>query len=253
MKTFRKLPLALALALALPAVADEGPRFAGFATFAGSDSNLRNLVAGLRNDTPITLTATSGSGTPQSVTFDPPTKPLGFGNVRHALTLSRAELRAAGIANPTPQQIEAAMMGGTVTTADGKTVTLQGVLQLRSQGMGWGQIRRTLNLPPTSFAQGGRAGAGMTTALGGSPRVVRAQARGAESELRGRADETGDEARGHANEAAPEHRGDVRVPVAATPPQASAGIVTAAGTPAGAVIRTGSGQSGGSGHGRGGR
>ena len=39
------------------------------------------------------------------------------------------------------------MVGGTVSTANGD-VNLQGVLRLRSQGMGWGQIAHAVGVHP---------------------------------------------------------------------------------------------------------
>lgn len=128
-----------------------------FTVFAGSEENAASLVGGLRSGSRITLapvastvppTATGGgSFTDGSVSFIAPTHPMGWGNVRHALTLAQRELAAQGIANPTPTQLQAALMGGFVTTSSGRIVTLQGVLTLRSQGMGWGRIAHTLGVP----------------------------------------------------------------------------------------------------------
>jgi hypothetical protein len=184
-----------------------GPRFDAFADFAGSERNLHNLVTGLRYDRPVTLTQRDSHGDGSKTTFDPPTKPMGWGNVRHALTLARAELHSVGIDHPTPQQLAAAMNGGRISTPHG-TVRLQGVLQLRSSGMGWGQIRQELSLPSTAFSQGAlhkhvhmdapgkhahyahkpephphayakppqaHAGAGITTAHGTPPDMLRAR------------------------------------------------------------------------------
>jgi len=114
-----------------------------FGTFAGSDENLQSLATGLRHGTEITLV---GSGD-ESLSFTPPTRPMGYGNVTHALNLASRQLAAAGITDPTAEEIHAAMLGGTVSTPGGP-VTLQGVLQLRSEGMGWGQIAHTLGLRP---------------------------------------------------------------------------------------------------------
>lgn len=225
MKSLSRLPLAAALGFVLHGVAatpGDAPKaqFAGFTAFAGSESNLQSLVGGLRTDKPITLSSTLASGRTQTVTFDPPTRPMGYGNVRHSLTLARAELSAAGISDPTPQQIQAALMGGTVTTANGSAVELKGVLQLRSQGMGWGQIRHALNLPPTTFAMSPHAGAGITTALG-TTRPVTARTRGSDA---------GVEAHGEA----------AGRPAATIPPSRPA-IVTAAGGSAGATFNPGRG------------
>ncbi|MBI4205570.1 MAG: hypothetical protein HY527_11140 [Betaproteobacteria bacterium] len=127
-----------------------------------SGSNATSLQQGLRNGTTVTLT---GSG--QSATFTPPTGHMGNGEVERAMTLASRDLAQAGITNPTPEQLEAAMMGGTVTNAQGQTSTLDGVLVLRSQGMGWGQIAQTIGVHPGQSEQavahsrrGGNQGAG---------------------------------------------------------------------------------------------
>lgn len=143
-----------------------------FVTLAGSASNLQSLVHGLRTGSSVTLTNAQVSGstaTTQSITFTPPTKPMGYGNITRALTLASRELAAAGIKNPTPQQLQTALMGGTITTAQG-SVTMPGVLQLRSQGMGWGQIAHTIGVRPGERASGHEigehSGHGITTASG---------------------------------------------------------------------------------------
>ena len=112
-----------------------------YSTLAGSDSNARALIDGLRNGTQITLGATSGD-----TTFTPATSALGYGEVNTSLALARAELSAAGITKPTADQLEVALNGGTVTLADGSTTDLQGVLDLRASGEGWGQVARDLGL-----------------------------------------------------------------------------------------------------------
>lgn len=136
-----------------------------FAAFAGSRANLESLAVGLRHGTQIKL---SGSG--ESTTVLPPTKPMGYGNVTRALDLAARNLAAVGISEPTPTQIGAALNGGTVRTATGE-VPLQGVLQLRSEGMGWGQIAHRVGVRPgLGSAQATPAPAaavsGMTTAAG---------------------------------------------------------------------------------------
>ena len=103
--------------------------------FAGSDANARELVTGLRNDSQIDL---SKGG--KTTKFTPATGKMGWGNVDHALALAKASLAEQGIHKPTPDQIKAALNGGTITTKSGQTVKLDGVLKLRASGMGWGQI-----------------------------------------------------------------------------------------------------------------
>lgn len=154
----------------------------GFSEFAGSEENAASLVNGLRSGSLVTLApAPTGSNTTTvaGVSFMPPTRPMGWGNVRHALTLAQRELAAQGITDPTPAELQAALTGGRITTATGDAVTLPGTLALRSQGMGWGKIAKTTGVPlgnaasikasgTTSgavTARGHRAGA-VTTASG---------------------------------------------------------------------------------------
>ena len=153
-----------------------------FGAFAGSQENAQSLFTGLRNGTPITLnsttTATGGAAGTTSLTIDPPTRSMGNGNVFISLALAKQQLASHGITEPTPQQIQAALTGGTIT-ADGKTVVLQGVLTQRADGMGWGEIAKSsgtnlgqvvsgLKRHNAEIAAGGFTGArnGITTATG---------------------------------------------------------------------------------------
>lgn len=160
-----------------------------FTTFSGSQENATNLVTGLRSGSAMTLTgasstgSTTGSTTATSssggeISFISPTGPMGWGEVRHALTYARESLAAQGITNPTPAQLKAALIGGTLTNADGTSTTSSGVLQLRSDGMGWGQIAHTLNISPSGRATPvpplGSSGGAIVTA--GGNRVVNSRA-----------------------------------------------------------------------------
>ena len=126
-----------------------------FSGFLGSDSTA--VVTGLRNGTPIKLTSTTTTpsttpGTPPVTTtnntiINPPTGKMGHGNVYISLALAKQQLGAAGITEPTPQQLQAALTGGTITTGTGPAATttnMQGILTMRSQNMGWGQIAQKL-------------------------------------------------------------------------------------------------------------
>lgn len=125
-----------------------------YAALAGSPGDAEQLLLGLRQSTPVTL----GSGAAQA-TITPPTPRLGWGNVRHALSIARAELAAAGIDKPTPEQLKVALIGGTLPPASGTgaatPTTMPGVLTLRSQGMGWGRIERRLG--GEAMRHGGRS------------------------------------------------------------------------------------------------
>lgn len=120
---------------------------ARFGGFAGSPENTQSLATGLRDSKPVTL-----SDGVETVTFTPPTKPMGNGNVTRAMDFAQRDLAAAGITDPTPTEIKIAMMGGDIvrTNSNGTTTTtsFQGVLQLRSEGMGWGQIAHTIGVHP---------------------------------------------------------------------------------------------------------
>lgn len=113
-----------------------------FTTFAGSTANAQALVGGLRNGGDITLQSTTP--TIPSVTFDAPTAPMGYGNIKIALSLAQAQLSAQGITQPTPAQIETALLGGSLTIANGSSVDVPGVLAMRSAGQGWGEIAHAL-------------------------------------------------------------------------------------------------------------
>lgn len=154
---------------------------ARFGDFAGSSANLDSLVTGLRSGTPITLT---GDG--QTVTVATPTRPMGYGNITRSLDLASRQLAAQGITDPTPAQLQAALTGGTVTGANGP-VTLQGVLTLRSSGMGWGQIAHAVGVFPGMGAPAqarfattlpGPSSSGITTAAGTSTAVSASQGHG---------------------------------------------------------------------------
>jgi len=112
---------------------------ADFESFAGSQENSTALVTGLRNGSEITLTQ---EGEP-SATFTPPTKPMGYGNVSTSLSLAKYQLAQQGITEPTPEQLQTALNGGTITI-DGQSTEYQGILQMRADGMGWGRIAQQL-------------------------------------------------------------------------------------------------------------
>jgi len=142
-----------------------------YETFAGSDTNLQSLVHGLRTGSEVQLVGAPGT---DPVIFTPTTRPMGYGNITRALDLAYRQLAAQGITNPTPTQLNAALNGGTITTANGTTTTYDGILQLRSQGMGWGKIAQTVGVHPgmgkmpASVATTTTTTTGVTTAAGSS-------------------------------------------------------------------------------------
>jgi hypothetical protein len=142
-----------------------------FSSFLGSDATA--VVTGLRNGTPIMLTSTTPSTTPgglpvtTTTVITPPTGQMGFGNVYISLALAQQQLSMMGITQPTPEQLQAALTGGTIeyTNATGGTATadLQGILTMRNEGMGWGQIAQ---------AQGVKLGPVMSAMKSGNKSVT---------------------------------------------------------------------------------
>ena len=212
-----------------------------FQSFAGSKRNSTALVTGLRSGSEITLTK---AGEPPA-TFTPATKPMGYGNVSTSLALAKYQLGQQGISNPTPEQLKAALNGGTITSG-GKTVVYQGVLQMRADGLGWGQVAQQFGtklgpvvsgiksqnahiatLPAAKPAAGSTA-AGVTTAAG----ATAAGAASSSSGNRGSADGKGIvTASGTSAPGAAKGKNDTNVTTAggsASAPRGQ-GIVTAAG------------------------
>jgi len=111
------------------ALADNGEQLADrYTQLAGSEANAKVLVNGLRDGTQFNISGT---------TFTPPTGKMGNGNIDIALALADAKLREQGITNPTPDQLRAALIGD---------AQHPGVLTLRAEGRGWGQVAHSMGI-----------------------------------------------------------------------------------------------------------
>jgi hypothetical protein len=115
------------------------------ADFSGyyGQGNAKALAGGLRSGSEISLTTQASDGSISTATFTPPTRPMGNGNAFISMSLAQQRLTSAGITQPTAQQIQAAMVGGPLVPG-GQPV--EGVLQMRASGMGWGQIAHSLGV-----------------------------------------------------------------------------------------------------------
>lgn len=221
-----------------------------FTGIAGGDENALALVRSLRTGSEVNLVTTvpppAGSPpgtlpTTTTTTFTPPTKPMGWGNVKHALALAQDQLARAGITDPTAAQLQTALMGGDLVrvNADGITTTtaVKGVLTMRADGMGWGNIAKeggTKLGPVTSkvdmSAKGVRTtsaattSAGITTAAGGSATTPTAKSKGITTAAGGSASATTDKGRSKG----------ITTASGATASHGSKGLVTASGASAGA-------------------
>jgi hypothetical protein len=119
-----------------------------YTELAGSKTNAQSLITGLRTGSLVTLvpsitTTTTTTNSASTITFTPTTQKMGYGNINIALSLAKTTLAKQGIANPTPEQLTAALNGGKITLTNGTVVTITGILTQRSAGMGWGKIVQT--------------------------------------------------------------------------------------------------------------
>lgn len=255
LKTINCATLVLALAAPgwSPALADPVPATAtvpseklvtNFSGFAGSTENSASLVHGLRTGSPITLTdpAVAGGPPPTSTTFTSPTKPMGYGNIRIALSLAETQLASQGITNPTATELQGALMG-TTTTGPGGTTTTDGILQMRASGMGWGQIANSMGykLGPVmsghqTFTPTATGGSSATTAAGISGNGVVASG--------GKAAAGKGVVTGAGNATAPGQSKGVTTGLGHASSGAS-GVTTAAGGKAGGVTTAAGGKAGG--------
>ena len=122
---------AIALA-ALPAFAAVGNGDAArisskYSTWAGGKSNADSLVTGLQNGTTVMLTTKGADNTRSLAGFTPPTA-MSAEEVESALARARSTLSSMGIRNPNADQIQAALIGGEVTLADGRTRSVAGAV-----------------------------------------------------------------------------------------------------------------------------
>ena len=112
-----------------------------FTDFAGSSENANALVTGLRNGSEITIT-TQYDNVSSTATFTSPTGKTGYGNVFISLSLAQQQLADLGITQPSAEQIQTALLGGNISP----DTLLPGVLTLRADEMGWGQIAKTMGV-----------------------------------------------------------------------------------------------------------
>ncbi len=142
---------------------------AEFADFLGGEEQAGAVVSGLRQGTAfdlVTETTTTDPATNQTTTttttstIDPPTGTMGYGNVRIALRLAQSELNQLGITEPTPEQLSAVLLGGEINGTQ-----VNGILAMRAEGMGWGQIAQQYGMTVGQI-MGKGAGLATQTATG---------------------------------------------------------------------------------------
>ena len=119
------LTLAANATAASPSATDATRIASQYSEWAGGRSNADSLVAGLRNGAPIAL-VTNGADKKVSIAGFTPTTSMNYSGVGGALANAQRSLDRVGITKPTAEQIQAALIGGEVTTASGKTTLVKG-------------------------------------------------------------------------------------------------------------------------------
>jgi hypothetical protein len=122
--------------------------------------NSQQVVNDLRNGQWTTTTIDPQTNTTTTTTQPLPTGKMGYGNVKISLALAQESLSQQGITQPTSQQLYTALAGGQMTPG-GPTTT--GILQLRAQGMGWGQIAQKYNIKLGQLMSGKQPASTTTT------------------------------------------------------------------------------------------
>jgi hypothetical protein len=127
MKRLAAVAFALAALPSLAAVAPNDSRSLSsrYSAWAGSKANADNLVTGLQNGTTVMLMTTGPNNTRSLAGFTPPAA-LSAEATESALANARSTLSGMGIRQPSADQMQAALVGGEVTLANGKTRMVQG-------------------------------------------------------------------------------------------------------------------------------
>ena len=91
-----------------------------------------------------------------------PTGKMGFGNVKISLALAQESLRQQNIMQPTSEQLHTSLVGGQMVPGD-STTTTNGILQMRAEGMGWGQIAQKYDVKLGQLMSGKQPASTTTT------------------------------------------------------------------------------------------
>ena len=122
----------------------------------------KQVVNDLRSGQWTTTTTDPTTNTTTTSTEALPTGKMGFGNVKISLALAQESLRQQGIMQPTSEQLHTSLMGGQMVPGD-PTTTTNGILQMRSEGMGWGQIAQKYDVKLGQLMSGKQPASTTTT------------------------------------------------------------------------------------------
>jgi hypothetical protein len=122
----------------------------------------QQVVNDLRNGQWTTTTTDSTTKVTTTSTEALPTGKMGYGNVRISLALAQESLRQQGIMQPTSQELHTTLVGGEMVPGDPNSTT-SGILQMRADGMGWGQIAQKYNVKLGQLMSGKQPASTTTT------------------------------------------------------------------------------------------
>ena len=125
-----------AMAASAPAPATEATRITNeYSDWAGGRSNAESIVAGLRNGGPVTIVTNSPDRRVSIAGFTPASS-MSYGHVASALAGAQHSLSRLGIRKPNAEQIQAALIGGEISTASGGTTVMKGSVVARGPAPG---------------------------------------------------------------------------------------------------------------------
>lgn len=111
---------------------DEARIASQYATWAGGKSNADALVNGLRTGNSVTL-VTQGPDNTKSIAGFTAQTTMSAAEIGAALSSAKSTLAHMGIRQPTAEQMQAALIGGEITPANGKPRLVQGSVTLRAE------------------------------------------------------------------------------------------------------------------------
>lgn len=136
----RTIVAAIALALSAPAFAamatsDDARRISSqYSSWAGGKANADALVTGMQNGTTVML-VTRGSDNTRSLAGFTPQSKMTTEEIAAALARAKSTLSSMGVKQPSADQIQAALIGGEVSLAGGKTKAVQGAVALAPEAV----------------------------------------------------------------------------------------------------------------------
>lgn len=141
-----------------------------FAEFLGSEEQAAQVVEGLRQGSSFSLSSGPGEADTgvavgddaavlEAGVIEPPTGTMGYGNVKLTLRLAESKLQQMGITQPTSDELSAVLLGGDV---NGQAV--DGILAMRAEGMGWGEIAQQYDMKVGQIMGNGKGVASVSSA-----------------------------------------------------------------------------------------